>query len=200
VLGIWRAWRDAKLPEEAPERTGVLGAVVTVTASGPGFAWSSRAAWFADAPSCEPAGSLTRVTIPLVDAAQALAVRLREIEEGLEEEQSLNLGTLTFGGAVVNLTARPDTFDDVPPPELSPAGAHVISGSLALTELREVKGWVTAADLVLLETWMKTTVNSRPSTGAWFPRSWTTPLATQRPNNGTLSIVYDVSFTVVKIR
>lgn len=200
LKGIWQAWRDARLPQEAPERTGTVGATVAVTASGPGYSWSSRAAWFSEAPSFEAAGGYVKVAITLVDANQALAVLLRELEESEEEQEALNLGTLSFGGAVVNLTARPDTFDGLPTAELSPAGAHVITGSLAVIEQREVRGWVTAADLPTLESWVKTTVATRPSPAAWFPTAWSTPTARLKRNAGTVSTVYDVSFTVTKIR
>jgi hypothetical protein len=135
-----------------------------------------------------------------VDAAQALAVLLREQEESLEVEAGLNLGTLSFGGAVVNLTARPDSFDGLPQAELNPAGAHVITGSLAVVETREVQGWVTAAHLPTLESWLKTTVAATPAAGTWFPISWTQPVARARPNGGVLTVAYDVAFTVVKIR
>jgi hypothetical protein len=200
LLGIYRAWRDARLPEEAPERTGVVGATIAVTASGPGFAWTSRACWCSSPPAFEQVGAFSRVTIGLVDANQALAVLLREQEESLEVEAGLGLGTLAFGGAVVNLTARPDSFDGLPSRSLTPAGAHVISGSLAVEEVREVEGWVTAANLTTLETWLKATVAATPAAGAWFPVSWSRPIARARPNGGTLAVAYDVAFTVVKIR
>ena len=200
LLGIYRAWRDAKLPEEDPARTGVVGATVAVTDSGPGFSWSARPAWFREPPAIEQVGGYTRVTASLVDATQALAVLLREQEESLEVEAGLGLGTLAFGGAVVNLTARPDSFDGLPQAELTPAGAHVITGSLAVVETREVQGWVTAAHLPTLESWLKTTVATRPAAGTWFPVGWTQPVARARPNGGTLAVAYDVAFTVVKIR
>lgn len=200
--GIWQAWRDAKLPEEAPSRTGVVGATVAVTASGPGYAWSARPAWFNDAPSFEATRGLSvRVTASLVDAAQALAVLLRGIEEGEEEQEALNLGTLTFGGAVVNLTARPDNLEGLPRLELSPVGAHIITGPRVVVETREVQGWVTAAHLTALETWVKTTVPTSPATNDWYPNgNWTLPAARLKRNAGTVSTVYDVNFTVTKIR
>ena len=200
LLGIYRAWRDAKLPEEDPARTGVVGATVAVTDSGPGFSWSARPAWFREPPAVDQVGAYTRVTASVVDAAQSLAVLLREAEESLESEAGLGLGTLTFGGAVVNLTARPDSFDGLPQAELSPAGAHIISGPLVAVEVREVQGWVTAAHLVTLESWLKTTVAARPVAGDWWPVSWSPAIARARPNGGTLAVAYDVSFQVVKIR
>lgn len=198
--GIWQAWRDARLPQEPPERTGTVGATVAVTASGPGYSWSSRAAWFNEAPSFEAAGALVRVTASMVDANQSLAVRLRELEEGEEEQEALSLGTLTLGSATINLTARPNSYDSLPQPELSPAGAHVITGQLVLEEIREVKGWVTAANLTNLESWLTTTIATTPAANAWFPTAWTTPAARLKRNAGAVSIVYDVGLTLLKIR
>jgi hypothetical protein len=201
LKGIWQAWRDARLPQEPPERTGAVGATVTVTASGPGYAWSNRAAWFNDAPSFEAIGStLIRTTVSLVDANQALAVLLRGLEESEEESEALALGTETYGTAVVNLTERSATFGDLPQAEVSPAGAHVISGPLVVEEVRDVRGWVTAANLTNLETWVRTTATATPAANAWFPVSWTKPTARLKRNAGVISTVYDVAFTLKRIR
>jgi len=205
LLNLFRSWRNAKLAEEAPERTGTVGAVVLVTARGPGYsgasAWTSRAAWIDAIDKPTQVGPFTRVGLTLVDASQALAVALRELEEGEEQEEALGLGTLTFGGAVVNLTARPDDIGNLPQPELSAAGAHVITGNLATVDLHNVQGWVTAAHLPSLETWVKTTAATpSPANGTWVPGAWTQPVARLKRNAGAVSIVYDVSFTATKIR
>lgn len=205
LLNLFRSWRNAKLIEEAPERTGTVGAVVLVTARGPGYsgasAWTSRAAWIDAIDKPTQVGPFTRVGLTLVDANQALAVALRELEEGEEQEEALGLGTLTFGGAVVNLTARAENIEGLPQLELTAAGAHVITGNLATVDTREVRGWVTAAHLPTLETWVKTTAaTSSPANGTWFPSGWSPPVARLKRNAGAVSTVYDVSFTAVKIR
>jgi hypothetical protein len=205
LLNLFRSWRTAKLAEEAPERTGTVGAVVLVTASGPGYsgasAWSNRAAWIDSIEKPSQVGPFTRVGLTLVDANQALAVALRELEEGEEQEEALGLGTLSFGGAVVNLTARPDDIGNLPQPELSAAGAHVITGNLATVDLRNVQGWVTAAHLPTLESWVKTTAATpSPANNTWVPSAWTQPVARLKRNAGAVSIVFDVSFTATKIR
>lgn len=198
LWSLCRAWRAARLPEEPAIRTGSLGATIAVTASGPGFSWSSRPCWIADGPSQDAAGSLVRVSITLVDAAQALAIQQREVEEGLEEEEALGLGTLTFGTAVVNLTAVPGTYGDLPRPERTPAGNHVLTGPLVADRVREVQGWVTAAGKTALETWLETTIASQPTTGTWFPTSWSKPEAFLRTNAGVLTVAYRVNFTVLQ--
>ena len=205
LVNMFRAWKATRLAQEAPERTGTVGEVVLVTAKGPGYsgasAWSNRAAWFDSFDKPAQVGPYTRVGLTLVDANQALAVILRELEEQEEQEEALNLGTLTFGGAVVNLTARPDNLSGLPQLELSPTGAHIITGSLATVDVREVRGWVTAANLTALETWVKTTAATpTPAANSWFPTAWSTPVARLKRNAGVVSTVYDVSFTAAKIR
>lgn len=201
LLVLWRAWNSARLPEDAPELTGTVGSTVAVSGRGPGFDWSTpRACWFSDAPSITQVGIFSRVSVSVVDATQALAVILRQQEEQAEQTNPLNLGTLALGGATINLTARPDTFDGLPQLQLNPAAAHVISGPLALQELREVEGWVTAAHLTLLETWVKTTIATTPAANSWFPTSWTRPTAVMRANGGALALTYDVGLTLVKVR
>ena len=205
LTDMFRAWKAVKLAEEAPERTGTVGAVVLVTARGPGYsgasAWTNRAAWFDSYEKPVQVGPYTRVGITLVDANQALAVALRELEEGEEQEEALGLGTLTFGGAVVNLTARAENIEGLGGLELSAAGVHVITGNLATVDTREVRGWVTAANLPTLETWVKTTrATPSPVNNTWFPSAWTQPVARLKRNAGAVSTVYDVSFTATKIR
>jgi hypothetical protein len=200
IWNLCRAWRAARLPEEPAIRTGSLGATIAVTASGPGFTWTSRPCWITDGPSQDAAGSLIRVSLTLVDAAQALAIQQREIEEGLEEEEALGLGTLTFGSATVNLTAVPGTFDNLPQADLTPAGAHVITGPLVAIETRDVQGWVTAANKTALETWFTSTIASTPAAASWWPTSPPRFEAFLRTNAGALTVAYRVQFGAVKIR
>jgi len=201
ITGLYDAWNAVKLLEDDPVRTGVAGATVALLGEAPGFAWSSAVpCWFASAPSIAMAGMFCRVSITLVDASQALAILLRQGEEEAEQAAQLNLGTITFGSAVVNLTARPDGFTDLPALALTPAGGHVLTGPLAVTETRRVQGWVTAANLTALETWLKTTTAASPSTGGWFPTEWSEPVAKRRADGGTIGTYYDVAFAVSKIR
>lgn len=201
LASLFEAWNAAKFLEDDPARTGVVGATVAFTGEAPGFNWSTPVpCWFSGAPSIQMAGIFCRVSATVVDAAAALAVILRQGEEEAEQSAQLNLGTLTFGSAVVNLTARPDGFSDLPSLALTPAGKHVITGPLAVTETRRVQGWVTPANLTLLENWLSTTTAASPSAGGWFPTEWSEPVARRRSDGGTIGTYYDVSFAVSKIR
>jgi len=201
VTGIFEAWNAAKFLEDDPIRTGAVGATVAFSGSSPGYSWSTPVpCWFVGAPSLPLAGAYVRLTFALADAAQSLAVLLRQGEEEAEQFDALGLGTRTFGGAVVNLTADPSDFTDLPGASLSPGGRHIITGPLAPTEVERIQGYVTAANKVTLETWLKNTIATTPSTGAWFPIEWTQPAIRRRSNSGTIANFYDVAFTVVKKR
>jgi hypothetical protein len=201
IAGIYEAWNAVKILEDDPVLTGAVGATVGLTGAAPGFAWPSAVpCWFASAPSIAMAGMFCRVSTTLVDASQSLAILLRQGEEGAEQAAQLSLGTLTFGSATVNLTARPDGFTDLPALALTPGGRHVITGPLTPTETRRVQGWVTAANLTALETWLETTTSASPSAGGWFPTEWSEPVARRRADGGTIGTYYDVAFTVAKIR
>lgn len=201
ITNIFEAWNAAKFLEDDPVRTGVVGATVAFSGSAPGYSWSSSVpCWFVSAPTLPLAGAYVRVSFALADAAQSLAALLRQGEEEAEQFAALNLGTLTFGGATVNLTARPDDFIDLAVASLTPAGKHLISGSFAPTAVRRVQGWVTAAGLSALETWLVTTTAATPTTGAWFPIEWTLPVAKRRADGGVMGTYYDVAFSVVQIR
>jgi hypothetical protein len=201
IASLYAAWNAVKILEDDPTRTGVVGATVGLTGAAPGFSWSTSVpCWFDSPPSIAMAGMFCRVSCSFVDASQSLAILLRQGEEEAEQAAQLNLGTFTLGSAVVNLTARPDGFTDLPSLALSPAGKHLLTGSLVATETRRVQGWVTAANLTALETWLTTTTAASPSTGAWFPTEWSEPVARRRADGGTIGTYYDVAFTVAKIR
>ena len=201
VTNVFEAWNAAKLLEDDPIRTGVVGATVAFSGSSPGYSWTTAVpCWFSGAPALQQAGAFVRLNLGLVDAAQSLAVLLRQGEEEAEQFAALGLGTLSFGGATVNLTARPNDFTDLPSTSLTPGGVHMITGSLAPSRVRRIQGWVTAAHLTSLETWLTTTIATTPAAGSWFPVEWTSPIIRRRTDGGVMATYYDVAFSVIEIR
>lgn len=201
LVGLYRAWNAARLPQGDPLRTGSLGAVVAVSGKGPGFDWTTpRSCWFTSAPSLDQRGAFVAVSCAFVDAAQALAIQLREAEEEAEQANDLALGTITLGSAVITLTAPARSYDDLPQLALTPAGVHVITGPLAVTEVREIEGWVTPQGLTDLESWLVSATASSPAVNAWFPVSYGKPTARLTADGGSVVTRYDVSLTLTKIR
>lgn len=194
LVSLFKAWKDAKITEEDPQKTGAIGAVVSVTGSGTGFSWTNRACWFEKSPTIQDAGVFVRISVDLVDANQALQVLLEERDDA--DEDGINLGTITLGSAVINLLNYPVQYDELPEPSRNPAGVHVITGQLTLQESKEIEGWVTEANKNNLETWLNATVTTTPAPNTWFPVAYQKPVAKTRFGATT----YDVNLKIIKIR
>lgn len=197
-IDIYRAWRDDKLPEEDPQKTGVVGATVLVSGEDIGFNWTDKPCWFNKSPDITYAGIYAKVTLEFVDAEQALEIMLEEEQDS--EEDGLDLGTITINGAVITLLSRPYHYTDLPQLARNPAGAHVISGQLTLQEVKEIEGWVTDSDIALLESWLNTTTATTPAPNDWFPANWQKPTSKNRPVNGVQTLTHDVKLQLIKIK
>lgn len=201
ISDMFRAWQAARIADGDPNETGLVGVTAGFTGEAPGFAWTTAVpVWFSSAPQIQMAGAFCRVSLSVVDAAEALAVLLAQKEDEVEDEDVLELGTITFGSAVVNLRARPDGFTDLPTIALNPSGKHIVTGPLKLTKTLRIEGWVDEINLPLLEAWAETNTNTTPATNSYFLTEWSEPVADKRVQNGVMDIYYDVNFTVTKIR
>ena len=111
------------------------------------------------------------VSFELVDAAQQLAIMLREMEIGTQvADNDSTYGTLAVGGLTLNLTAEAPGFDGGPTMDLAATGTHVIRGPLLATKVRRVQGWThTAGADDTIRSWFETTIATKPAVGAWFP-------------------------------
>lgn len=198
ILVIYRNWRNDKIEEQDPQKTGVIGATVGVSGDGIGFEWIDRPCWFSKAPEITYAGIYARVSIGLVDAEQSLEVLVEEEEDS--EEEGVDFGTFSLGGATINLTAYPNVYEGLPELSRNPAGAHVISGSLTLEEIKEIEGWVSSTDLSLLVSWLNTTIATTPAANSYFPTSWDRPSAKNRTIEGVVTLTYDIQIRLVKIK
>lgn len=201
ISDIFRDWYAARILDGDPAETGLTGITADFTGEAPGFEWTTPVpCWFNGAPQIQMAGAFCRVSLSVVDAEEALAVLLAQKEDEVQDEDVLQLGTITFGTAVVNLKARPDGYTDLPSVALNPSGRHIITGPLGLTQILRIDGWVDAINLPLLEDWAETNTIVSPVTGDYFLTEWSEPVADKRVQNGVMDIYYDVKFTVTKIR
>ena len=201
VDNIFKSWSAARLLEDDIALTGSIGTTVAFSGSAPGFTWSTPVAChFVSAPEYTIAGAFTDVSFILEDANQRLAVVLRQTEEEAEQTAQLNYGTLTFGGAVVNLTSDPNDLRDLPQANLTPAGSHFLTGPKVPTEIRRIQGYVIDAHISLLRAWALANPASSPTTGDWLLEEWTQPTAIRRADNGIMSRWWNVAFTLVKKR
>lgn len=201
ISDLFRAWQADRILDGDPKETGIIGVTVDFTGEAPGFEWTtSIPCWFVSAPQIQMAGIFCRVSLTVVDAEEALAILLAEVEDETKDEDVLQLGTFVFGGAVVNLTQRPEGFTDLPGVALNSSGRHVITGALNLTQILRIEGWVDGSNLPLLEQWAEDVTSLTPTQGDYFLTEWSEPKADKRVQNGVMDIYFDVNFTVTKIR
>lgn len=199
LLEVYEDWRDLRIVQEEPLKSGVVGATVSLTASANGMTYTAVPCWFIAAPSGEQVGAYVQASVELVDAAQALQVLLRE-KEKTEEEDLPDLGTFTINGAVIKLTKPPETFQDLPQMQLTAGGASYISGQYGVTLVRDIEGTTTAAGWAAIQTWVAATALSTPAVGGYFPLSAPTATAQNKVIGGVKTLEYSVNISLGVVR
>lgn len=179
--GIYTTWRAARIADPDTMVSLAVGSTVNTSGTLWGMTWTNVAAWFSEPPNPTAVGAMVGVTFTLVDAAQQLAVMLREdeISQQVADNES-TYGTLTLGTVTLNLTGALDGFTDGPTMELVGTGTHVIRGPLLASKTQTVQGWTqTVGAAATIRTWYETTIATTPAVGAWFPVS--PPIIEQTP-------------------
>jgi hypothetical protein len=171
--GIYGTWRALRLAEPDTMISLAVGSTVACSGTLYGMTWTNVGAWFSEPPVPTAIGAMVGVSFELVDAAQQLAVMLKELEVGtLVDDVEQAAGTYTLGTVTLNLTAQPEGHEDGPTMELAGTGTHVIRGPLLATKVRRIEGWTqTAGADATIRTWYETTIATLPAVGSWFPVS-----------------------------
>lgn len=199
LVGVYNTWRDTRIADQDTLQSGVVGTTVSLTlASINGLSVTALACWFADPPSGEQVGSYVQASVTLVDAAQALAVVLRQREKQKDAEKP-NLGTVTLGTAVVTLTKPMDTRRDGPAVSLTAAGTSYITGPLKAHKIRQIEGWISTGTYADLLTWWDGAIAAVPAVGSWFPVSEPNVSVEIDVTGGIKSTRYNVSLTALQI-
>lgn len=169
--GIYRSWRASRLADADTMVSLSIGSTISTSGSAWGYSWSNVAAWFSAAPSASATGAMVSVSFELVDAAQQLAIWLREREISTQvSDNESTYGTLTVGGLTLNLLSEAPGFDGGPAMQLTALGCHVIRGPLLATKVRRVQGWTHASDADdTIRSWYESTIATTPAVGDWFP-------------------------------
>ena len=143
LVSEYNSWRSSRINDQDTLLSGVVGTTISVTITTTNnLSVSGLACWFADPPAGEQAGKYVSATVTLVDAAQALAVLLREKEKSRQNSEALtpNLGTVTLGSCTVTLTKPMDTRQDGPNVALTATGTSYVTGPLAAHKVRQIEG------------------------------------------------------------
>lgn len=202
LVSEYNTWRNLRITDADTLSSGTVGTTVALSiTSTNGLSVSSLACWFTEPPSGEQAGAYISASATLVDAAQALAVLLRGQEKQRQQTEAItpSLGTLTFGSAVVTLTAPADTRQDGPQVAFTATGKSYLTGPLASHKIRNVEGYISSGTYADLLSWHDTTISSVPSTGAWFPIAPPTATAEVIISGGVKATRYNVTMTVLEI-
>lgn len=202
LVSEYNSWRSTRIQDQDTLLSGVVGTTIALTITTTNnLSVSSLACWFAEPPSGEQAGVYVSATVTLVDAAQALAVLLRQKEKERQSSEALtpNLGTVTLGSAVVTLTKPMETRQDGPSVALTATGVSYVTGPLAAHKVRQIEGYISSGTYSDLLSWYDTTIAAVPAATSWFPISPPTATAEVIISGGAKSTRYNVSLTALQI-
>jgi hypothetical protein len=168
---IFDAWQAAKILEPPTITSRAVGATVALSCSAHGRSVSSLGCWFTGAPAGETTGAWVKVNFTLIDAAQQLAVVLRQNEKArLGGDAFLPAyGTITLGTTTLALLDQPEGFEDGPSLEPTSTGGFVTRGPLVASEVRSIRGVTNAAGWTAVKNWFTSTIATRPGASDFYP-------------------------------
>jgi hypothetical protein len=206
LLSEYNTWRNTRVTDADTAQSGVVGTTIALTANANGVSVSSLACWFAEAPSGEQTGAYVSASVTLVDAAQALAVLLREQEKSRQSSEANlpSLGTVTLTRAsgtspVITLTKPMLTRQDGPNVALTATGVSYITGPLAAHKVRDIEGHLTTGTFDNVLSWYDETIAAVPAVSSYFPITAPTATAEVIIDGGVKSTRYTVSLTALQI-
>jgi hypothetical protein len=201
LLSVYNTWRDTRLTDQDTALSGVVGTTIALTVSANGVSVSALPCWFAEPPSAVQTGAYISASVTLVDAAQALAVLLRQQEKSRQSSEATipSLGTVTLGSAVVTLTKPMDTRQDGPNVALTATGTSYVTGPLTSHKVRQIEGYITTGTFDNVLSWYDETIAAVPAASSYFPITAPTATAEVIISGGVKSTRYTVQLTVLQI-
>lgn len=201
ISNLYEAWYATRKTEPDTMETGTIGTTVAFTGDAGGRNWTAVACWFDKSPEFTRTGYRWRVSLRLVNAAEALAAHVadKKLTTDAEEATTLTFGTLTVGGVVLTLLEDPDARGDGPSVEIAATGTDIISGPVRSIRLRNIKGYGPNpgnTDYQTLLTWYDTQVANLPSYASWWPISPPTPSPEVITTSSGKVTRYIISFTL----
>lgn len=139
LLGVYDAWRDAKITEDDPVVSNSVGTTVTLSGTGAGGATWNTPCWFSTAPQGTQDGIYIAISVELVHAAQALAV-LKATASTSSSGTTLT-GTVSIGGVSFSkLTAQTSGYDETDTRRGYTAKKWSVTGLLTSSEWSSLLG------------------------------------------------------------
>jgi hypothetical protein len=206
LVSEYNSWRNTRITDADTASSGVVGTTVNLTVAANGLSVTALACWFADVPTGEQAGAYISASVTMVDAAQALAVILREQEKSRQNSEATlpSLGTVTFTRAsgtspIITLTKPMLTRQDGPTVALTATGVSVVSGPLTAHKIRDIEGYLSTGTFDDLLAWYDETIVAVPTATSWFPITAPSATAEVIISGGVKSTRYNVTLTALQI-
>ncbi len=206
LVSEYNSWRNTRISDQDTALSGVVGTTIALTANANGVSVSALACWFADPPSGEQTGAYISASVTLVDAAQALAVLLREQEKSRQNSEASipSLGTVTLTRAsgvspIITLTKPMLTRQDGPSVALTATGVSYVTGPLVAHKVRDIEGYLTTGTFDNVLSWFDETIAAVPAATSWFPISPPTATAEVIIDGGVKATRYTVTLTALQI-
>ena len=189
---VYNDWRDVKILEDSPTKTGSVGAVVTFSIDGAASqAWTNVGCWFSAAPKAIQTGIWLDVSFELVDAQQSLELAQ---QAALEEDELLtDYVTVTIGATTLTLRKPIDTYGEGPVLGLTASGTHYINGPLVVYKIKDIEGVTDLAGWNDIRSWYEAQIIATPLAGSDFPVTPPTATAQRKVISGAPTDVYTVS-------
>jgi len=206
LLSVYNTWRDTRLTDQDTALSGVVGTTTALTVSANGVSVSALPCWFADAPRGEQTGAYISASVTLVDAAQALAVLLREQEKSRQRNEASipSFGTITLTrpsgtSPIITLTSPMETRQDGPTVALTATGTSYVTGPLTAHKVRQIEGFLTTGTFDDVLSWYDTTIAAVPAVSSYFPITAPTATAEVIISGGVKTTRYTVQLTALQI-
>ena len=206
LLSVYNTWRDTRLTDQDTALSGVVGTTTALTVSANGVSVSALPCWFADAPRGEQTGAYISASVTLVDAAQALAVLLREQEKSRQRNEASipSFGTITLTrpsgtSPIITLTSPMETRQDGPTVALTATGTSYVTGPLTAHKVRQIEGFLTTGTFDDVLSWYDTTIAAVPAVSSYFPVTAPTATAEVIISGGVKTTRYTVQLTALQI-
>ena len=206
LLNEYNTWRNTRINDQDTALSGVVGTTIALTASANGVSVSALACWFADPPSGEQTGAYISASVTLVDAAQALAVLLREQEKSRQRNEASipSFGTITLTrpsgtSPIITLTSPMETRQDGPTVALTATGTSYVTGPLTAHKVRQIEGFLTTGTFDDVLSWYDTTIAAVPAVSSYFPVTAPTATAEVIISGGVKTTRYTVQLTALQI-
>lgn len=202
LLFVYGTWRDTRLTDEDTVSSASTGTTISFTGNANGITWTDIDCWFTSAPQGDQAGAYVQASFEIVDAAQKLAVLLRQIEKSTQrtDSETPDLGTVTLGSATLTLLKPMETYQDTPQLTLTASGTHVVNGPLTATRVRQIEGKTDTTGWTNVRSWYENAVAAIPSVGDWYPITAPSSAARVLIVDGVKTTEYTVTVNVAEVK